>query len=216
MFSYRNGDQGGDAEVGRGKKQISERKSALPDADPGAFVVHKWRKKLCTRGELDDDKILALAEYVVWRDRMVVHGNGPGRGRKEISDQKSLLPEADPSALIAHKWRKKLAVRRWRKKLCTPRGARRRQDPGAGGEGHGADPEAFILSINIARRHLDTGQIAIVVAKAFPNAEKGGRGKKGTASGGFPTVLHQRLAEARVIVRHGSELADRVLGHLRR
>jgi hypothetical protein len=67
MFSYRNGDQGGDAEVGRGKKQISERKSALPDADPGAFVVHKWRKKLCTRGELDDDKILALAEKVTAR-----------------------------------------------------------------------------------------------------------------------------------------------------
>ena len=39
--------------------QISERKSSLPDADPGAFIVHKWRKKFCTKGEIDEEKIKA-------------------------------------------------------------------------------------------------------------------------------------------------------------
>src|SRR5258706_2744899 len=57
--------------------------------------------------EAIEAKIKAQADYVCWRDGKVVHGKGPGRGKKkEISGLKSLLPAADPGAVIAHRWRK--------------------------------------------------------------------------------------------------------------
>jgi phage N-6-adenine-methyltransferase len=52
------------------------------------------------------EKIAAQADYVVWRDSVVVHGRGPGRGKKEIARVQSLLPAADPGHDIAHRWRK--------------------------------------------------------------------------------------------------------------
>jgi hypothetical protein len=48
-------------------------------------------------------KVLGRVRYTVWRDSVVVHGKGPGRGhkgKKEISVQKSLLPGADPGDLV--------------------------------------------------------------------------------------------------------------------
>lgn len=57
-------------------------------------------------------KLLGQAEYVVWRDGVIIHGNGPGRGhreaKKEISEQKSLLPVADPGDVVIHRWRSRL------------------------------------------------------------------------------------------------------------
>jgi DNA N-6-adenine-methyltransferase (Dam) len=37
--------------------RISVRKSGLPEADPGAFIAHKWRKKFCSDGAIDEDKL---------------------------------------------------------------------------------------------------------------------------------------------------------------
>jgi hypothetical protein len=54
-----------------------------------------------------------------------------------------------------------------------------------------------ILSLNIARRHLNKGQIAIVVAKAYPEVAEPGRGKKGLVSKTFPMVNEGALSQAR-------------------
>ena len=39
------------------------------------------------------------------------------------------------------------------------------------------DPTAFVLSANVHRRNLSTGQRAMAVAMLSPEPEKGGRGK---------------------------------------
>jgi phage N-6-adenine-methyltransferase len=56
-------------------------------------------------------KLKNQAAYVVWRQDVAVHGFGPGRGNKEISDQQSLLPPADPGPVVVHRWRKRLCLR---------------------------------------------------------------------------------------------------------
>jgi hypothetical protein len=53
--------------------------------------------------EAIEKKINGQAEYVVWRDGVVVHGGKQDRGT-------AILPEADPGHDVA---------RRWRKRLCT-------------------------------------------------------------------------------------------------
>ena len=52
--------------------RISVLQSGLPEADPGAVVAHRWRKKLCSDGAIDDDKlgrarILAVLSGQEWR-----------------------------------------------------------------------------------------------------------------------------------------------------
>ena len=37
--------------------RISVRNSGLPESDPGTFIAHKWRKKFCSDGAVDDDKL---------------------------------------------------------------------------------------------------------------------------------------------------------------
>ena len=71
----------------------------------------------------------------------------------------------------------------------------------------------------MVRRHLNKGQIAIVVAKAYPEAKQGGdhttsAGKKATLKikVAFPMVSEFALSQARTIVRYAPELVDRVLG----
>src|SRR6516164_3272794 len=60
-------------------------------------------------------KLLAQAQYVVWRDNVVTpsreHG-GPGRG-KRVAVLGPVLPEGDPG---------KRTVERWRKRLCRKAG----------------------------------------------------------------------------------------------
>jgi hypothetical protein len=73
------------------------------------------------------------------------------------------------------------------------------------------DADAHILSLNIARRHLNKGQIAVVVAMAYPEVGEKGRGKKSIVSIHFPMVNPLALSQARAIVRHAPELADEVL-----
>ena len=48
-----------------------------------------------------------------------------------------------------------------------------------------ADPVAFIISSNVKHRHLNKGQQAMAVALAYPEPEKGGRGKKKTVENLF-------------------------------
>jgi hypothetical protein len=68
-----------------------------------------------------------------------------------------------------------------------------------------------VKPVNIARRHLNKGQIAIVVAKAHPDTDEvGGRGKKSVFSIGFPMVNPLALSQARTIVRYAPELAAEV------
>jgi hypothetical protein len=45
---------------------------------------------------------------------------------------------------------------------------------------NGHDPEAFIVSVNVARRNMSKGQQAMALAMIYPEDDgKGGRGKKG-------------------------------------
>ena len=71
-----------------------------------------------------------------------------------------------------------------------------------------------VKPVNIAQRHLNKGQIAVVVAKAYPEAEHGGARKKGSSLEtklAFPMVSAFALSQARTIVRYAPELADRVV-----
>jgi hypothetical protein len=42
----------------------------------------------------------------------------------------------------------------------------------------GDDPRAFILAMNIKRRHMTKGQQVMAVAMMYPEPEKGGKGKR--------------------------------------
>jgi len=71
----------------------------------------------------------------------------------------------------------------------------------------------LILSLNVERRHLSKGQQAIALAMAYPNPEKGGRGKKGAVE----TVrVSQRLSadgitRARAVLRWSTGAAHAVM-----
>src|SRR5262245_2446413 len=47
---------------------------------------------------------------------------------------------------------------------------------------NGVDAEAFIVSQNLARRHLNPGQRAMVVAMMYPEAKRGGDRKSKSSS----------------------------------
>jgi ParB-like chromosome segregation protein Spo0J len=75
----------------------------------------------------------------------------------------------------------------------------------------GEDPVAFIISANIARRNLNKGQQAILLARIFPEGSRA-RGKDvATTSAETADVSGRRLRDAREIVRRGADLADQVL-----
>jgi ParB-like chromosome segregation protein Spo0J len=73
----------------------------------------------------------------------------------------------------------------------------------------GEDQEAFILSMNVARRHLTAGQRAMAVAMVYPEPGKGGRGKKNSsAAEGFSAAS---LSRDRRVLRHSASLAQQVI-----
>jgi hypothetical protein len=72
----------------------------------------------------------------------------------------------------------------------------------------GQDPVTYILSANINRRHMTKSQRAIVVARIYPEPEKGGRGKKSSVTKEFSD---ERLSLARTVIRHAPDLASSVL-----
>jgi hypothetical protein len=73
-----------------------------------------------------ETKLKAQADYVVWRDSVVLPpakrptGSNQHQRRALISQRKSVLPAGDPGHLVAH---------RWRKHLCTKVDGRTQKDP---------------------------------------------------------------------------------------
>ena len=53
------------------------------------------------------------------------------------------------------------------------------------------------------------------MALAYPEPEKGGRGKKRSGSGTFPDVTFQRLAEARSVLEHEDLVGQVIAGAIR-
>jgi hypothetical protein len=78
----------------------------------------------------------------------------------------------------------------------------------------GVDPIAYIISVNIERRHLNEGQRAIMLAMAYPERGKGGRGKLSQIYEGLTPAerasAQNRMSHAREIVAH-ADLAKRVM-----
>jgi hypothetical protein len=73
----------------------------------------------------------------------------------------------------------------------------------------GADPRAFILALNVNRRHMTKGQQAMAHAMIYPEAEKGGRGKKNSVvTTGFS---RERLSRARTVLADAADLAQGIL-----
>jgi hypothetical protein len=78
---------------------------------------------------------------------------------------------------------------------------------------NGRDALAYIVSANLARRNLTKGQQAMALAMIYPDAEKGGRGKKSEARNLEETskFTYRRLNQARSVLRHSRDLAESVL-----
>lgn len=75
------------------------------------------------------------------------------------------------------------------------------------------DPLAYIVSANVARRHLTAGQRAIGVAMIYPEPfQRGGRKDRGAMSRDvtLSDVTRQRLHVARAVLRFSPVLAEAV------
>ncbi|MFF2746442.1 ParB N-terminal domain-containing protein [Kitasatospora sp. NPDC058048] len=78
----------------------------------------------------------------------------------------------------------------------------------------GPDPDAFALSVNIRRRNLTKGQIAMVAAKSCSTAEQGGRSPGELSARSLSEragVSLGRIGQAMTVVRHAPDLVDRVI-----
>ncbi len=81
---------------------------AVSEAAEKHFRRAKDSSKLA---EAVETKLTEQAKYVVWRDSVVEPSQERGKQKKRdgISERKSQkLPNGDPGALVAHRWRKKL------------------------------------------------------------------------------------------------------------
>jgi uncharacterized protein (UPF0335 family) len=71
-----------------------------------------------------------------------------------------------------------------------------------------AAADALMDQSNIARRNLNKGQQAILLARIFPDSHQGKKNEAFTTSAEMAEVSHRRLRDAREIVRRGADLAD--------
>ena len=78
-----------------------------------------------------------------------------------------------------------------------------------------SDPTAYVLSANVHRRHLTKGQQAMATALAYPDKEKGGRGKNSLIIKEY-RVNEGYLSQARFVLRHCREMAEEVLRNPKR
>ena len=69
------------------------------------------------------------------------------------------------------------------------------------------------LTANVHRRHLTKGQQAMATALAYPDVEKGGRGKKSVLNTEL-SVSSGYLAHARFVLRNCRDKALRTRGDL--
>jgi hypothetical protein len=74
---------------------------------------------------------------------------------------------------------------------------------------NGHDPKAFILSVNINRRHMTAGQRAMAVAIIYPKPAASRHERRNIPPAG--SADDSSLAKARAILRHSRSLADAVL-----
>jgi hypothetical protein len=104
-------------------EQGAERSVTIYDPDKGLKMIavaeageRHWRRAK-DAGKLFEaitHKIDAQADYVVWRDGVVVpsrQGGGPGRGKKRGLERTPVLPTADPGTQIVKRWRRKFCVK---------------------------------------------------------------------------------------------------------
>lgn len=75
----------------------------------------------------------------------------------------------------------------------------------------GEDPSAFVLSVNVNRRHMTAGQRAAARALLKPEGEKGGRGKTLAVRQEFSSAEISDLSRARTIYRYEKSLLYSVL-----
>lgn len=69
---------------------------------------------------------------------------------------------------------------------------------------NGAEPTAYIISTNIRRRHLNAGQTAILLARAYPAPKRGVHSELK-----FSTEVDKAdLSRARMIEQYAPELGD--------
>jgi hypothetical protein len=73
---------------------------------------------------------------------------------------------------------------------------------------NGQDQKAYILSVNINRRHMTAGARAMAVAMIYP---EGTQGKATETSFATKEVKSGSLAKARAVLKHARDLADGVL-----
>jgi len=71
------------------------------------------------------------------------------------------------------------------------------------------EPTAFVLSANVHRRNLSTGQRAMAVAMLYPEQTSGGRGKKNRPD--MVGLARQRIGDARAVLNYSPELAQAVM-----
>lgn len=78
---------------------------------------------------------------------------------------------------------------------------------------NGEDPNAYVLSANIHRRHMTKGQRAMAVAMIYPEPKRG-RGHRDPAKD-TETVSFTRINQARIILSYSRPLADSVLAGIK-
>jgi len=76
---------------------------------------------------------------------------------------------------------------------------------------NGGDSTAYVISANIARRHMTAGQRAMVAATIYPEPAKVGRGQKVCVAQTFPMVDPASLSRARRVICDAPDLVAGVL-----
>jgi hypothetical protein len=75
----------------------------------------------------------------------------------------------------------------------------------------GDDPRAYIISSNIARRHMSKGQQAMAVAMMYPEPAKTKRKGSGSLESKELGISGARLSQARTVLAYSTDLARAVL-----
>ncbi|MFE7803779.1 ParB/RepB/Spo0J family partition protein [Streptomyces sp. NPDC057430] len=78
----------------------------------------------------------------------------------------------------------------------------------------GDDPRAYSLAVNSRRRHLTKGQLAMIAATACSVSEHPGRSESEQTARSVSEqagVSLARIGQARTVLRHASDLIDRVI-----